>query len=137
MISRDAARAENEGITAGEDHFPDFRMVCDIGQRRLEIVWRQGIGLAGPDRLAAETEAAIDRTGRDSLEQHAVGMAMHDARHGRMRIVADGIGQLFRQHVQFFQRRQEWRAMGSLGSAGSISARSVGETATAYFRATS
>ena len=29
-----------------------------------------------------------------SFKQHAVGIAMHDARHGRMRVVADRVGEL-------------------------------------------
>ena len=53
-----------------------------------------------PDHLAAEAEAAIDRTDMDRLEQHAVGIAMHDACDRAVRGVADRIGVLLRLHVE-------------------------------------
>jgi len=51
-----------------------------------------------PDTLAAEAEPAINRADVDELEQNAVGIAMHDPFHRRMRIVADRIGAFLRTH---------------------------------------
>ena len=112
---RHPPRRKNEGIAAGQDHFPDFRMGRDIGQRLFEILGREGIGFAGPDAFAAETEAAIDRAGRHRLEQNPVGMAMDNAGDGRMGGIANGIGELFRQGIQFLQRRQELTRNGIVG----------------------
>ena len=37
------------------------------------------LSLPGPDHFAAETKAAIDRADMNKLEQHPVGIAVHDA----------------------------------------------------------
>ena len=49
---------------------------------------------SGPDHLAAEAEPAIHRTDIDSLEQHAIGITVHDAFERRERVVGDRIGAL-------------------------------------------
>ena len=48
------------------------------------------------DMLAAETEAAIDRTNEDWFQQNAVGIAVHDALDRRPALIADRIGALSR-----------------------------------------
>ncbi len=118
----DTARAEDERVAAGQDHFPYFRMIRDIGNRRREIIFRQGVFVSGSDHLATETEAAIDRTGRHRLEKHAVGMAMDDAGDAGMGVIADGVGPLLRQRVQFLQRREELAGDG-IGGVGRIDQR--------------
>ena len=57
----------------------------------------QQIALAATDRLAAETETAVDRTDGQELQEHAVGIAMHKPRQRRMGVVADRIGPLLRR----------------------------------------
>ncbi len=80
------------------------------------------LALAAPHRLAAKAEAAIDRADRQQLQQHAVGVAMHEARHGAVRVVADGIGEFHLSRHQFARVGQELPRDGVGASAGSISA---------------
>ena len=91
-----AARRENERIAAGEDDFPDFRMRAHVVERGRELGVGQRGALARADHLAAEAEAAIDRADADELQQHAVGVAVHDARHRALQVVTDRIGVLGR-----------------------------------------
>jgi len=47
--------------------------------------------------LAAEAEAAVHRADQQRLQQRAVGVAVHDALHGGVGVVADRVGQLVRR----------------------------------------
>ena len=101
MISRQPPRRQHQGIAAGQDHLPDFLVRADVVERgRIGLV-RQRAVLARSDHLAAEAEAAIDRADMNELEQHAIGIAMHDAGDRRMRVIADRIGVLARLRRQF------------------------------------
>ena len=51
----------------------------DVGERGVEGLVRQRLRTAGPHHLAPEAEAAVDRADVRELEQHAVGIAVHDA----------------------------------------------------------
>ena len=73
-----AARRERQRIAAGEDDLEDLRVRRDIVERRRRPPPESG-ALAEADRLAAKAEAAIDRAHREQLQQHAVGVAMHEA----------------------------------------------------------
>ena len=78
---------------------PPVRITSQISRMRADIVERGGELRARerapvPDHLAAEAEAAIDRADMDRLEQHAVGIAVHDALDRAVRIVADRVGHL-------------------------------------------
>ena len=94
-------RRQHQRIAAGEDDLPDFCMLADIIERRRKRRAIERAGLARPDHFAAEAEAAIDRANLCELEQHAVRIAMHDARHRRMGIIADWIGKLLRARIEF------------------------------------
>ena len=83
---------EHERIAAGEDHLPDLAVGADIVERGIELLARERA--PAPDHFAAEAKAAIDRADMDGLEQHAVGIAVHDARDRTVRLVADRIGHL-------------------------------------------
>ena len=98
-------RREHQRIAAGEDHLPDFGMGADIVERRGELHARQRA--PAPDHLAAEAEAAIDRADMDRLEQHAVGIAVHDALDRTMRVVADRVGVLLRPRLELGAIRHE------------------------------
>ena len=91
-----AARRQHQRIAAGQDDFPDFLTRTDIGQRGVEFGVVQRLA-ARPYFFSAKAEAAIDRTGMQRLQQHAVGIAVDDALHRRARLVADRIGELFRR----------------------------------------
>ena len=76
------------------------RVRADVGERRGELGVGQGRGLARPHHLAAEAEAAVDRAHGDELQEHAVGVAVHDARHRALEPVADGVGAFGRVPVE-------------------------------------
>ena len=81
-VAHDGAQApcrQHQGIAAGQDHFPNFRMCADVGQCLCVGLLAQRGLLAWSDHLAAETETAIDRTHVHQLEQHAIRVAMDDA----------------------------------------------------------
>ena len=87
---RDPSRRERQRIAAGQHDLPNLGMRGDVVERGAEGRFVEP-RLAGPDRLAAEAEAAIDRADRNKLQQHAVAVAMHDAADGALQVVADGI----------------------------------------------
>ena len=101
------ARRQHQGIAAGQDHLPDFCVTADIGECIAIGGVRQRGRLARPDHLAAKAEPAIDRADMHQLEQHPVGISVHDAGHGRMRVVADRVGVLARRAHQFLNARNE------------------------------
>jgi len=53
-----------------------------------------------PHHFATEAETAIDRADMDGLEQHAVGIAVHDALDRTMGVVADRVGRLLGTDVE-------------------------------------
>ena len=46
----------------------------------------------GSDHLAAETEAAVYRADANDLQEHAVGVAVHEAGYRALCMVADRVG---------------------------------------------
>ena len=98
-------RRQHQRIAAGEDDLPDFGMRADVVERRVELGARER-GPA-PDHLAAEAEPAIDRADVDRLEQHAIGIAVHDALDRAVGVVADRIGALLRPRVELGRVRHE------------------------------
>ena len=101
------SRRQHQGIAAGQDHFPDFIVGPDIVERGLISVLGKRGGFARSDHFAAEAEAAIDRADMHELEQHAVGITMHDAGDRRMCVVADWIGALAWCSHQLLRARNE------------------------------
>src|SRR5260370_38479603 len=73
-------------------------MRADIGHRGVER--RAPEGSRASNRLAAETEAAIGCADMDGLEQHPVGIAVHDALDRAMRVVPDRVGHLLRPALE-------------------------------------
>ena len=65
-------------------------MRADVVERRGELGGAQG-ARAGTDPFAAKAEAAIDRASRDQLDQHPIGIAMHQAMNWAHRVVADRV----------------------------------------------
>ncbi len=100
------ARRDDQRIAAGEDHLPDRRMPRDIVDGGIELVRAQAFRTR-PYHLAAETETAIDRADIHQLEQHAVGVAVHDAGHRAVRLVANRIAALMLMRHQFRHIGQE------------------------------
>ena len=78
----DPPRRQHQRIAAGQDDFPNLLVVTDIGECvRVALVGERTV-LARSNHLAAKTEAAIDRADMNQLEQHTVGIAVHDSGHG-------------------------------------------------------
>ncbi len=82
--------------------------LADIVERCLQLRRRQRLAARSHD-LAAEAEAAIDRADMDRLQEHAVGIAMHDPLHRRMAIVADRIARSLRPDLELGAARHELR----------------------------
>ena len=80
-------RRQHQRIAAGQDDFPYFGMGTDIGQRVVVGALRERGRLARSDHFAAKAEPAIHRADMNQLEQHPIGIAMHDA--GDRRIARD------------------------------------------------
>src|SRR6476660_8379261 len=80
------ARREHQRIAASQHDLPHLEMSGDIADRGVELMRRQGFG-GGADYLAPEAEAAINRADVGELEQHAVGIAVHDAIDRTVRVV--------------------------------------------------
>jgi hypothetical protein len=70
-------------------------MRCDIIERAIELLRRQRCS-GRADHLAAEAEAAIHCADVCELEQHPVGIAVHDRLDRAVRIVADRVGAFLR-----------------------------------------
>ena len=92
-------------------------MRAHIVERRVEL-GRAEDARAGTDPLAAKAEAAIDRADRDELDQHPVGIAMHQSPTGLM--ASSPIGSSLSAGSRMSSRASgtNWRAIGSAGSPG-------------------
>ncbi len=93
-------------------------MGADVVVGRFALPRRQARPAIGPDHLAAKAEPAIDRAGVDELEQHPVGIAVHDPLHRAVRVVADGVGALLRLRHQFRRVGDELARDGVIGIVG-------------------
>ena len=113
-----AARRQHQGIAAGQDDLPYLAVRADIVERGRIGLIRQRALLARSDHLAAEAEPAIDRADMHELEQHAIGVAVDDAGHGRMDVIADRIGALGGLRHQFVRAWHELPRDGIVGIAG-------------------
>jgi hypothetical protein len=91
------AGGEHQRVAAREDHLADRGPGADVGVGRLELSLPQHPAI-GADALAAEAEPAIDGAGEQGLEKCAVGVAVDDALHGALRVIADRVGVLVIPH---------------------------------------
>ena len=128
------ARRQHQRIAAGQDHFPDFRLRGDIGEA-VSSAAAHSVRAPRPHHLAAEAEAAIDRADMHRLEQHAVGIAMHDALDRGVRDIADRVGSLLRRDARARGVGDELAGDRIVGSSRSISAAMAGVMATAMVSA--
>ena len=98
--------AQQQRVAAAQQHVADFRMlrdVCDLPvEFGMEIV---AAGVADQPRARAIT--AIRGAAVGDQEQHAVGIAMHEAGHGRMRIFAARVAHFPRRGVRFLDARND------------------------------
>ena len=105
-------------------------MAADVSERLVERRRRKPAP-PRPDHFAAEAEPAIDRAGIDELEQHPVGVAVHDALDRAVRLVADRVMAFPGSMCNSRASGTNCRAIGSCGSDGSIRSASAGVMATA------
>jgi hypothetical protein len=104
---RKPAFRQHQRIAAGQDHLPDVLARADVAERfRIGLI-RDGAVLARAHHLATEAEPAINRADMDQLEQHTIGIAMHDACDGRMSAIADRVGALVGLALQLICGRNE------------------------------
>ena len=83
---------QRQRVAAGDQHVADLGMVGDVIERLVPLRPAERIVAA---RLAhharAGAIAAIGRAEAGGEEQHAVGIAVHEARHGAMAVLAERI----------------------------------------------
>ncbi len=108
-------RRKHQRIATGQDHLPDFRMRADIVECAAIGALRQRGRLARPDHFAAKTKTAIDGADVNELEQHPVGVAVHNTGNRRMAVIADRIGVLAGPRQQFLGARNELARDGIVG----------------------
>ena len=73
--------ADGQRIAAREQHVADFGVLFEIGQRLFPLAGRELVFAARiADHARARAIAAIGRAGAGGQEQHAVGIAMDQAR---------------------------------------------------------
>ena len=94
------ARRQHQRIAAGQDDLADRWMRGEPVVCRLQLGLGQQAAVRS-DMLAAEAEAAIDRTDQQRLQQRPVGIAVHHALDRRQRVIRDRIGTLVRRGHQF------------------------------------
>jgi hypothetical protein len=104
-------------------------MGTDIVERGGELLARERTAM--PHHFAAKAKAAIDRADIDRLEQHAIGIAVHDALDRAMGAVADGIGHLLRADLELGRIRNELARdrvarVGRVDQAGDVSCQRQG-----------
>ena len=93
-------RRHHQRIAARQDHLPDRVFPCDVVERRIERAAGEGLRSARAHDLPSETEAAVDGTHVRQLEEHAVGIAVHDAFDRAQRVVPDRIGAFLRPSIE-------------------------------------
>ncbi len=108
----DARGAEHEGIPPRKDDLPDLGMGRDIGQSRGKTCTAQRRILARADHLATKAKAAIDRAGRNQLEQRPVTIAVNEARGHQVAAIIDGVGALFAGGDQLITMGEKLRGNG-------------------------
>ena len=101
--------AQQQRVAAAQQHVADFRMRGDVGDLLVEFGMKiVAAGVADEPRARAVT--AIRGAAVGDQKQHAVGIAMHEAGHGRMRILAARVAHLPRRGVGFLDVRNDLQA---------------------------
>ena len=107
--------ADAQRIAARQQHVAHFGMRLEIGERLFPLPGRELVFAARiADEARARAVAAIGRAGAGRQEQHAVGIAMDEARHDRVVVFAQRIVGLAR-HAHIFVARHDVRAAQRLG----------------------
>ena len=92
--------AEQERVAAAQEHVPHLRVVADV----LDLAVELGVKIVSA-RIAHEPRAgAVTAVGRATVrhqKQYAVGVAMHESGHRRMRILAARVAHFPRRGVHF------------------------------------
>ena len=101
--------AQQQRVAAAQQHVADFRMRGDIGDLPVEFGMEiVAAGVAHQPRAGAIT--AIAGAAVRDQKQHAVGIAMHQARHRRMRIFAARVAHFPGRGVGFLEPRHDLAA---------------------------
>ena len=98
--------AQQQRVAAAQQHVADFGMPRDVFD--LLVEFGMEIVAAGvADEPRARAVAAIRGAAVGDEKQHAVGIAMDEAGHGRMRILAARVAHLPRRGVRFLDARND------------------------------
>ena len=88
----DAALGEHEGIAACQNDLPDGGCGANVVECGCQFGVGEVVAGIGSDHFAAETEAAVDRADAHDLQEHAVGVAVHEAGYRALGVIADRVG---------------------------------------------
>ena len=100
---------QQQRVAAAQQHVADFRMLGDVVDLPVEIGMKiVAAGVAHQPRAGAI--AAITRATVGDQKQHAVGIAMHQARHRRMRVFAARVAHFPGGGERFLQARHHLAA---------------------------
>ena len=103
-----APRRQHQRIAAGEDHLPDFAMRANVIKRAAQTPPPTAACFCRSQPFRGENRSGNrPRISGRELEQHPVGIAMHDAFERTVRVVADRVGQFVRPHIKFGSVRHE------------------------------
>jgi hypothetical protein len=108
---------EEQGITAGEQHIAHLGVTFQVAEGGLEFGVQFLLAHAGDD-AAARAVAAVARTAVRHEEEHAVRVAMHEARHGHVAVLAAGIAHLIGIFPGFLDARDDLPADRAAGIGG-------------------
>ena len=123
---------EQQWIAAAQEDVADARVLADVFnlavELRVEIV---AGGVAHQPRTGAVT--AIGRAPVGHQEQHAVRVAMHQSRHGRMGVFAAGVAHLPRGGVGFLHAWDDLPADGAILVGGVNEVEEIGRDGQGQF----
>ena len=122
----------SSGIAAAQEHVAHAGVLADVFdlavKLRMEIV---AGGVADQARAGAIT--AIGRAAVGHQEQHAVRVAMHQSRHGRMGVFAARVAHFPRRGVGFLQARNDLPADGAILVGGVNEVEEIGRDGQGQF----
>ena len=97
--------AKRQRIAAADQHVADLRRLPDVLERLLQPRFA-GHDLAVPDHARPRAVAAVGRAEIEGQQQHAVGIAMHQARRRAVPVFAERIVGLARRAQELARRRE-------------------------------
>ncbi len=101
------ARRKHQRIAAGQNDFPDFRMIADVVERGMVSAVGESAPCPGPTISRRKQNRQYTAQALTSLSKHAIRVAVHDPFNRAVRVVADRIAILLRRNRKFSRIRNE------------------------------